>query len=138
MRPSIDQVMLNIASMLSMRACCLKRQVGCVLTDRQGRIVGSGYNGRIAGLPNCRNGHGCPTYCEGMHAEINALLRVRSQPHTCYITCMPCSHCMKALLASGCERIVTLTGELDEEQQRGYDLWKSFGLPLEEVGGART
>lgn len=117
MRPSLDQTMLAVAKVLSLRATCVKRQVGCVLTDRYGRILSTGYNGVAHGLPHCID-KACPgaysqrgsDTCQAIHAEINALLSCRDtqQIETCYTTVLPCMGCMKTLMNTSCARIVFL------------------------------
>jgi dCMP deaminase len=45
--------MLAVAAVLARRGTCIKKQVGCVLTDARGRILAAGYNGPAAGTPHC-------------------------------------------------------------------------------------
>lgn len=128
-RPSLHLVMLEVAKALASRAACLKRQVGCVLVDKQGRIIGTGYNGRPRGLPNCRGGYACTAHCEGVHAEINALLQCKGDDvHAAYVTHAPCWHCVKALVNTGCQSIWYLDGETYEAKahQLWYDLNRSW------------
>ena len=115
MRPSLDETMMSIALVLAQRATCQKRKVGCVLTDRNGRIIGSGYNGVAHSLPHCTE-HPCggedmpvgSDTCQAIHAELNALLNCQDvqKIKTCYVTCFPCNNCMKTLLNTSCENIV--------------------------------
>lgn len=135
-RPPLDWAMLAIASILALRACCERRQVGCVLTDARGIIVGAGYNGRLSGIPNCEGSDCCVHYCEGMHAEINALLRGTGRAANAYVTCAPCVHCTKALLAAGVTRLVVHSGQLDEDQRHGQALWRQFGHEILELSSA--
>ncbi len=44
---------MQIARDVASRATCLKRAVGCVLTDAYGDILATGYNGVAAGVPHC-------------------------------------------------------------------------------------
>lgn len=53
MRPSRDSVYLKIAELIASRGTCARRQVGCVLVDRRGRILATGYNGVASGRPHC-------------------------------------------------------------------------------------
>lgn len=129
MRPTIDETMMQIAQTLSLRAACQLRQVGCVLTDERGRIVGTGYNGRAAGLVNCEGDQACETDCEGLHAELNALLHCDNPAYvlTAYVTTTPCWHCFKALLTTPCMTVVVPHGYLDQDQTRGLGLWTRAG-----------
>ena len=125
MRKSASYVMLQIAKAKAMRANCNKRQVGCVLVDVQGHVASTGYNGRASKLPNCTKGGICKNRCEGVHAEINALIQAKNPEyvHTCYTTIMPCWHCFKALMNTRCDTIITLRTAIDEEQRDGALLW---------------
>jgi dCMP deaminase len=117
-RISRDELGLQLARTWARRGTCGRRQVGCVLLDRDSWPMGSGYNGPASGEPHCSvatpcHGFGAPSgtkldACESIHAEINALSRCRDvrEIHTCYLTCSPCGECVKALLNTGCRRIV--------------------------------
>jgi dCMP deaminase len=105
MRPSRDEWAISLARQTSLRATCVRRQVGCVLLNARGHVLATGYNGVASGLPHCNeahfqvgqheNGH-CfvtrPEYpfackgadlpsgtgldsCQAIHAEQNALLQ---------------------------------------------------------------
>lgn len=53
MRPSRDEWGLQLAEVTAQRATCLRRSVGCVLIDRHGHVLATGYNGVAAGQPHC-------------------------------------------------------------------------------------
>lgn len=53
MRPSHDEYGLRGAEWAASRATCLRRAVGCVLTNVRHQVLATGYNGRAAGLPHC-------------------------------------------------------------------------------------
>ena len=53
MRPSKDDYCLAIAAVVATRSTCLRRAVGCVVTNARGRILATGHNGVAAGLPHC-------------------------------------------------------------------------------------
>lgn len=112
-----DQLGLALAATWALRGTCARRQVGCVLVDRDGYQLSSGYNGPASGQPHCVEdpcaGAGLPSgtgldACEAVHAEENALLRCADVRliHTCYVTVSPCVSCVKKLLNTSCERIV--------------------------------
>ena len=129
MRPSLDEVMMAIALVLSQRATCAKRKVGCVLVDSRGRILSTGYNGVPAGRPHCTESPcvgatqpaGSDT-CQAVHAELNALLDCAdvTKIHTCYVTTAPCNNCNKTLLNTACQRIVYMEGTV-------LDTWHDAG-----------
>lgn len=53
MRPDSDEWALRLAEVVSQRATCLRRSVGCVLTNARNQVLATGYNGRAADLPHC-------------------------------------------------------------------------------------
>jgi dCMP deaminase len=129
MRPSRDQVYIDIAAVIARRSTCFRRSVGCVLVDVDGFILSTGYNGVAAGRPHCNlilddNCKGYPNACEGamspsgqnldacqaIHAEQNAIIRLPDprRVHTAYCTASPCISCVKLLLGTYCLRIVFL------------------------------
>ena len=127
-RPPLDEVMLSIACLLSTRATCIKRQVGCVLTDARGRVLSTGYNGVPAGFPHCTE-HPCggahqpagSDTCEGVHAEINAVADCHdiTKVHTCYTNVLPCNNCAKTLLNTSMQELVYLNSHAQEAQVLG-------------------
>lgn len=119
-RPSVDEYFLAIARVVASRGTCARRQVGCVLVDGDRHIISTGYNGVAAGAPHCTEracpGAGLPSgagldKCEAIHAEINALIHCAEirRVETCYVTVTPCVSCIKALLSTGCRRVVALS-----------------------------
>lgn len=127
--------MLQVAVTLAMRASCAKRQVGCVLVDNNCRIIGTGYNGKARGLRNCDVQPCAQPTCEGVHAEINALLNAPADKVcVAYLTCFPCWHCVKALLNTACWQIVVpKPNPMDVDQMRAYGLWLSAGCQVSAV-----
>lgn len=118
MRPSSDQMYMGMVSLVAQRATCPRRQVGCILVDKRGRILATGYNGVASGRPHCSEGHPCPgagcksgeglDLCEAIHAEQNAILLLQDPwaVETCYVSTTPCTSCLKLLLGTSCQRIV--------------------------------
>ena len=132
-RPTRDEWGLRLAEVTASRATCLRRSVGCVLVDKRGHILATGYNGVAAGQAHCNEitmprtvtsfttgyyKNACPgAYslsgtnldgCQAIHAEQNALLQCRDvwEIETCYTTASPCITCVKLLLNTSCQRIV--------------------------------
>lgn len=116
-RPSIDEYFLTIARAISLRGSCPRRQTGCVLVDKYGQVLATGYNGKKAGSVECYitpcAGADAPSgtrldACMAIHAEANALLQCREvdKIYTAYCTTAPCIHCTKLLNNTGCQRIL--------------------------------
>lgn len=137
MRPSLDAVMLSIACLLSTRATCRKRQVGCVLVDSRGRILSTGYNGTPRGLNHCTefpcSGANMPAgsdTCEAVHAELNAIAECHdtTRVHTCYVSTLPCNNCAKTLMNTGVQVVVYLNDHAHSAQVLG--LLKRGGISV--------
>jgi len=104
---------MSIARMIAKRSTCDRAYVGCLLVNKDNRIVSSGYNGSIKGNPHCseightmRDGHCIAT----IHAEMNALLYcakegIKVDGCVCYVTHFPCLNCTKALIQAGISKI---------------------------------
>jgi dCMP deaminase len=134
MRPTKDAYFSELAAVISGRSTCLRKAVGCVLTNERGHIIGTGYNGVAAGLGHCNEGHTCKGHdlppgqdsCEAVHAEVNALLQCPDAwaIDTVYVTLSPCIRCTKMLLNTSCKRIVFLENHTG---QTGQELWERAG-----------
>lgn len=85
---------MGMATQLATLATCPKRKVGCILLDKDLRIICSGYNGVASGEPHCDGKN-----CTCTHAEINALNNCKDTLDVRYVitTCAPCSSCFTAL-----------------------------------------
>jgi dCMP deaminase len=116
-RLSKDDIGLRIAYTWSLRGTCARRQVGCLLVDKNFRTLSSGYNGVPSGAQHCIDkpcsGATAPSgtgldLCQAIHAEQNALLYCPDVRliDTCYTTASPCMSCVKLLLGTNCRRIV--------------------------------
>lgn len=113
MRRSWQEYFMNIAEIVAERGTCDRAYVGCVLVNKDNRIVSTGYNGSLSGNPQCdevghimRDGHCIAT----IHAEINALLYCAKEGipvknTVCYVTHFPCLNCTKALIQAGISKI---------------------------------
>lgn len=113
MRTSWEEYFMHIAESISERGTCDRAYVGCVLVNKDNRIVSTGYNGSISGNPQCdevghvmREGHCIAT----IHAEMNALLYcakegISVKNTTCYVTHFPCLNCTKSLIQAGIIKI---------------------------------
>lgn len=111
MRPSFEDICMQVAESLSRRSTCLRTnaagqlmQVGCVVASADYRkILAWGYNGNAAGLPN-----GCdssePGKCGCIHAETNAIVSCtapRDEPKIVFCTHLPCAACAKLIIQLG-------------------------------------
>jgi dCMP deaminase len=99
---------MSLAFLVSMRSSCARLHVGAVIVKDR-RIVSSGYNGFLAGLPHesiIRDNHEMAT----VHAEQNCITDcakrgVSVSGASIYITHFPCIHCTKFILSSGIKEV---------------------------------
>jgi deoxycytidylate deaminase len=71
----------------------------------------------------------CASGCDGIHAEVNALLRANGKARIAYVTHAPCWHCMKTIANSGVNRVVFL--DADTLEDRTARLAQESGIDLE-------
>lgn len=128
-RPDWDRYFMEIAELVSKRSTCLRRKVGAVIVKDK-RILATGYNGAPTGLPHCDE-VGCireklkiPSgerheLCRGLHAEQNAIIQaayhgVSIKDSVMYVTCHPCSVCVKMIINAGIKEVVIKEGYPDK------------------------
>ena len=121
-RPSWDEVWMEMADAISKRSRCSRAQIGAVVVSKDQRISSTGYNGPAASLDVegdcidwCPRAQGLTTLdntydaCPSIHSEANALLyvdRSRVEGGTIYITDVACLQCAKLVSNSGVARVV--------------------------------
>lgn len=136
MRKSWDSYFMKITEMVASRSTCDRAMVGCVLVNRDHRIVSTGYNGSVSGNPHCddvghtmRDGHCIAT----IHAEMNAILYcakegIPTKGTICYVTHFPCLNCTKALIQAGiCEIIYKDDYRVDDY---AVELFEKNNIPV--------
>jgi dCMP deaminase len=108
-RPTWDQYFLVLAEQISTRSPDPNTKHGCVLVGADKRVISTGYNGPVAGLPNDLVPLERPAkYDWFIHAEDNAVAFARCDLRGCtaYVTGRPCAACFRRLLQVGVRRIV--------------------------------
>lgn len=123
-----DAYYLTIASTVSLRSTCLRRQYGAVIV-KDDRIIATGYNGSARGEPNCcdtgecwREANGIPhgeryEACKAVHAEDNAIsqagretigatLYLAGREGNRVIAARPCMMCERKIKNAGIVRAV--------------------------------
>lgn len=109
------EMLLSVRS----RSTCLRRAVGAILVDSDGRILSTGYNGTPRGFAHCTSERPCAgaydqkgdsSRCFAVHAEQNALLFCHrlDLAHTLYVTDTPCFTCAKLIAQTPIQRVVTI------------------------------
>jgi dCMP deaminase len=106
-RPSLVSLLMNFAVSLAERATCSRLRVGCIITDVTLReVLAYGYNGNARGFPNACDSNQ-PGACGCLHAEINALIKVRARVNgmVVFTSVAPCVSCAKAMINAGVDTI---------------------------------
>ena len=137
-RPTRQELLMNIAKLLSLRSTCSRKRVGA-LAAKDGRVLATGYNGAPSGLPHCIDSGECHIGDNGgcmdsVHAEANLVAfaakhGISLQGATIYTTCSPCRECAKLLINAGVQKIVYYeeyrdSGGLKLLEQAGVDMEK--------------
>lgn len=144
-RPTFEEIYMELASKLAIRSHCVKASVGAVLT-KDTRIISLGYNGPPAGTHNCDEEwpeQGCPRDSKGscslaLHAEQNAILyaarnNVSMEGATLYVTLSPCIACARVIYSTGIKKVyykdsyAKFKGLASDE---GVDFLKRFGVEV--------
>ena len=142
-KPSFDQIFMDLATNLAQRSHCVKAQVGAVLA-KDTRIISIGYNGPPAGTHNCDEEWpetGCPRDSKNscslaLHAEENAILyAVKNgaslEGSTLYITLSPCLPCARIIYSSGIKKVFYLKSYAEYKglkSDEGVDFLNKFGV----------
>ena len=133
-RPNWDEYFINIAKAVAMRATCIRRRYGAVVT-KENIIVSTGYNGAPAGMKDCLEVNKCTRtelqiphgeryeLCHSVHAEANAIIRASAEElkgATIYISgtdsgageCVsePCMMCKRMILNAMVNKVVYSDG----------------------------
>lgn len=154
-RPTIDTTLMSTALLWEARSTCSRNHVGAVIA-KDGRTIGTGYNGAPAGMEHCTHGGNLPGMpamrrvspvpmlaespldrgCRiAIHAEANAIAYaarhgVSVQDATIYTTLSPCYECSKLIIAAGLVRVVFNRSYRDPA---GIDLLRSAAVIVDKV-----
>lgn len=153
MKPSFDEIYMELAAKLALRSHCVRAQVGAVLT-KETRIVSLGYNGPPAGTHNCDKewpGVGCARDSKGscslaLHAEQNAILyaaknNVSMEGSTLYVTLSPCISCARVIFTTGIKKVFYMHSYAAYKglpSDEGVDFLRRFGVEVIEYTGGNV
>lgn len=111
MRISREEMLMDMAQVVSQRGTCSRLQVGCVIS-RDGRVIVTGYNGAPAGLPHCDHSQADPLdgCTNAEHAERNAIAFAARYGHAldgAELDCThaPCLNCARAIINAGIVKV---------------------------------
>ena len=130
MRPSWDEVWMNIAREVSRRSADEKHKVGTVIvTADNTQVLSLGYNGDHSGGPNCRESD-VPGESGFIHAEMNALIKLdynNLKTRTMYVTLSPCRMCAKAIINA---RIQEIVYDIEYRDTSGIEILREAGIKV--------
>jgi dCMP deaminase len=132
MRPTRDEMLMQIAEVVSQRSTCSRAAVGVVVA-RQGRVLITGYNGAPAGMPHCFHYEGENEPCEvSVHAEANAVAwaarwGISLEGAELFTTVSSCLNCAKLLINAGITRVIS---KQQYREAAGLELLRSAGIAL--------
>jgi dCMP deaminase len=128
MRPTWTNYFLGLAKITSRRSHDIHTQHGCIITDINNRILGTGYNGFPSKLDHSQLPVSRPEKYHWMiHAERNAISNCTIRPDNgiAYVTGQCCNDCIMALWQSGIRKVVMSddhgTHKFDAEAQKIFD-----------------
>ena len=133
-KPSWDEYFIQMAILASTRSSDAETKHGCVITDKNHRVLGIGYNSFPVGMPD----HVLPNmrpekYKWMVHAERNALANCTLRPDDgiAYITGPPCLDCAKSLYQEGIRHFVCVDGHgtylMDDEDECVFEIFSKSG-----------
>lgn len=121
---SWDEYFMGIAIFTSFRSKDPSSKVGAVIVNQNNHIVGTGYNGFVAGIEEQnfswnREGDWLNTkYPYVVHAEANAILNsTTSSLENCriYATLFPCNECSKQIAQKGIKEVIFLSDKYKDK-----------------------
>jgi dCMP deaminase len=141
-RPNWDEYFLTLVEQISRRSPDPNTRHGCIIVDRDNRVLSTGYNGPVSGLPHGLIQFERPyKYDWFIHAEDNAVAFARCDLRgtTAYVTGTPCAACFRRLLQVGVVRIVQGKRESaclnDHEREACRQMAKALGVEWVEIAG---
>jgi len=140
-RVSKSEYFLQILDLVASRSTCKRRAVGAIITDEEGHILSTGYNGVPRGFDHCidvpcsgaGDRPGDSSNCMAVHAETNALLQCSDleRARILYSTCVPCFGCAKSIANT---KIKTVIAKQTYADTRGMDVLLEAGIVVEVNG----
>lgn len=104
-----DEYFLNLAKEVSKKSIDPSTKHGCIIVDKDHRILSVGYNGPPQGIDDSKVPLTRPDkYYWFLHAEENAILFCKqpTEGSTVYITGRPCMHCLRKLVQMKIKKII--------------------------------
>lgn len=136
-----DRRFLQIAEEVSRQSPDPATKHGCVIVDADRRVISTGYNAPVEGIPIELVPLDRPRkYAWFVHAEDRAVTAARRDLSgaTAYVTGEPCAACVRRFLQAGVRRIVhggRTSGCLDEYESTACKaMAKALGAEIVQIG----
>lgn len=136
-----NEYYLAMLRLVAARSTCVRRAVGAIITDKEGHVLSTGYNGVPRDFDHCvdipcrgaADRAGDTSNCMAVHAEQNALLQCSDldRAHTIYCSCVPCFVCSKLIANTNIEVVIC---ETDYADKRGIEVLNERGCYIEIAG----
>ncbi len=123
MRPSWEQIFVQITELIAKRSTCIRLQVGAIIV-KENRIISMGFNGSTSGAEHCcdifknvnitskefYDDHGKFSIYKEVHAEENAIAfaaknGMSTNGCNMYVSYTPCINCAKLCLSAGIKSV---------------------------------
>ena len=109
-------------------------KVGCVIVDKQNRVVSLGFNGFPRGIKDlpARYQNKETKYLFVAHAERNALDNAPLSVEGCtlYSPLLPCNECAKSIIQKGIKKVVSYK-PTEDRQHLNWEITKQMFLEAE-------
>jgi len=109
-KPTWDEYFMSMALLVSTRSMDGSNKQGCVIVDKNKKVLSLGYNGPPKGsldkeIPLTKRPY---KYLLMEHAELNALnnRQFGIEGSTLYVTSLPCVNCLRSLLQAGVSKVI--------------------------------
>lgn len=113
--------MIEQAIQLAHESTDFQHRIGCVVLDKKGRVISSGYNMRKTHPLQYKHARHYNEEAIFLHAEIAALVKCRREPHAILVgrilrsgdvaLAKPCPICMSAIEEAGIKEIQYTTND---------------------------
>ena len=135
-RPEVMAYFLEMLKLVASRGTCVRRQVACIITDKQNHVLSTGYNGVPSKFPHCQAGQLCEgaddapgnsSRCMAVHAEVNAVIQCRDlkDAHFMYCSCTPCFSCGKMIANTNIKAVICQEAYADRS---GIEVLRQAGI----------
>ena len=130
---------IDVAKLVASWSKDRNRKVGCVIVDKDNRIISTGYNGFPSGInDDVDSRQERPAkYLFTEHAERNSIYSavnhgISTKGCTMVLEWYPCADCARAIIQSGIKKVVC--GEPDFNDDRWGESFKASAEMFEEAG----